>query len=168
MISGAHLHLLLNHVPILGSAFALVLLAFGYFMRNDTISKAALWTLVVVSLIAIPAFLTGEEAEHAVEDRPGISNTQIHDHEEQAEIAFWALMCSGAIALGTLLASMNTQTVNRTLQFLNIIFIVGTFALMARTGSSGGAIRHLEIQSSASTGGQDSGEKEHEEEHEHE
>ena len=168
MISGAHLHLLLNHVPILGSAFALVLLAFGYFMRNDTLSKAALWTLVVVSLIAIPAFLTGEEAEHAVEDRPGISNTQIHEHEEQAEIAFWALMCSGAITLGTLMASMKTQTVNRTLVIMNIAFIVGTFALMARTGNSGGAIRHPEIQSSASSGGQGSGETEHEEEHEHE
>jgi uncharacterized membrane protein len=168
MISGAHLHLLLNHVPILGSAFALVLLAFGYFMRNDTLSKAALWTLVVVSLIAIPAFLTGEEAEHAVEDRPGISNTQIHEHEEQAEIAFWALMCSGAIALGTLMSSMKTQTVNRTLLILNIAFIVGTFALMARTGNSGGAIRHPEIQLSASSGGQGSGETEHEEEHEHE
>jgi uncharacterized membrane protein len=166
MINGAHLHLLLNHVPILGSVFALVLLAFGYFMRNDTLSKAALWTLVVVSLIAIPAFLSGEEAEHAVEDRPGISNTQIHDHEEQAEIAFWALMCSGAIALGTLMASMKTQSVNRTLLFLNMVFIVGTFALMARTGNSGGAIRHPEIQSAASSGGQDPGKTEHEEEHE--
>jgi len=166
MINGAHLHLLLNHVPILGSVFALVLLAFGYFMRNDTLSKAALWTLVVVSLIAIPAFLSGEEAEHAVEDRPGISNTQIHEHEEQAEIAFWALMCSGAIALGTLMASMKTQSVNRTLLFLNMVFIVGTFALMARTGNSGGAIRHPEIQSAASSGGQDPGKTEHEEEHE--
>jgi uncharacterized membrane protein len=166
MINGAHLHLLLNHVPILGSVFALVLLAFGYFMRNDTLSKAALWTLVVVSLIAIPAFLSGEEAEHAVEDRPGISNTQIHDHEKQAEIAFWALMCSGAIALGTLMASMKTQSVNRTLLFLNMVFIVGTFALMARTGNSGGAIRHPEIQSAASSGGQDPGKTEHEEEHE--
>lgn len=166
MINGAHLHLLLNHVPILGSVFALVLLAFGYFMRNDTLSKAALWTLVVVSLIAIPAFLSGEEAEHAVEDRPGISNTQIHEHEEQAEVAFWALMCSGAIALGTLMASMKTQTVNRTLLFLNMVFITSTFALMARTGNSGGAIRHPEIQSAADSGGQGSGDTEHEEEHE--
>jgi len=166
MINGAHLHLLLNHVPILGSVFALVLLAFGYFMWNDTLSKAALWTLVVVSLIAIPAFLSGEEAEHAVEDRLGISNTQIHEHEEQAEIAFWALMCSGAIALGTLMASMKTQTVNRTLLFLNMVFITGTFALMARTGNSGGAIRHPEIQSAAASGGQGSGDTEHEEEHE--
>jgi uncharacterized membrane protein len=166
MINGAHLHLLLNHVPILGSVFALVLLAFGYFMRNDTLSKAALWTLVVVSLIAIPAFLSGEEAEHAIEDRPGISNTQIHEHEEQAEMAFWALMCSGAIALGTLMASMKTQSVNRTLLFLNMVFIVGTFALMARTGNSGGAIRHPEIQSAAPSGVQGSGKTEHEEEHE--
>lgn len=168
MISGAHLHLLLNHVPILGSVFALVLLAFGFFMRNDTLSRAALWTLVVVSLVAIPAFLSGEEAEHAVEDRPGISNTQIHEHEEQAEIAFWALMCSGAIALGTLTASMKTQSVNRTLLFLNLVFMAGTFILMARTGNSGGAIRHPEIQSASSMGGQGSGGIEHEEEHEHE
>jgi len=61
---------------------------------------------------------------------------------------------------------MKTQSVNRTLLFLNMVFIVGTFALMARTGNSGGAIRHPEIQSAASSGGQDPGKTEHEEEHE--
>lgn len=165
MLSGVHIHLLLNHVPILGSVFALVLMAFGYFLRNNTLSKASLWTLVVVAVISIPAFLTGEEAEHAIEDIAVVSNAVIHEHEEQAEIAFWALMCTSAIALGTLMASMKTNAVNRTLLMLNMVFLLLSFVLMARAGNSGGSIRHPEINASAtSTGGQ--AEHEHEEEHE--
>lgn len=156
MISGVHVHLLLNHVPILGSLFALVLLVFGYMMRNETLSKAGLWSLVVVAVIAIPAFLSGEEAEHAVEGIIGVSEVTIEEHEEQAEIAYWALLCAGAIALGTLLSARKKESVNRTLLLLNIFFILASFVLMARTGNSGGAIRHPEINATSLPSSEDS------------
>lgn len=161
MVNGVHIHLLLNHVPILGSFFALTLLCFGYFKRHDAVAKTGLWTLVAVCLIAIPAFLSGEEAEHAVDGIIGVSESSIESHEEQAEIAFWALICSGAIALGTIAASLKTEYVNRTLLLLNMFFLLGAFALMARTGNSGGAIRHPEINAAVSPTG---GEEEHDEE----
>lgn len=147
-MNGAHVHLLLNHIPILGTLFALILLCFGYFLRQEILSKAALWTLVVAALISIPAFLSGEEAEHAVEGIIGVSMVSVEEHEEQAEIAYWAILFSGAIALGTLLSAMKGRTLNRTLLLLNVCFMVGTFALMARAGNSGGSIRHPEIHSS--------------------
>lgn len=159
MINGVHLHLLLNHVPILGSVFALVLLIIGYFNRNDILSKTGLWTLVVVSVIAIPVFLSGEEAEHAVEGIMGVSEVSIETHEDQAAIAFWSLMCSGAIALGTLLSALKSQNIHRTLLLLNVFLMLGTFVLMARAGNSGGAIRHPEINATTSSSG---GEEEHE------
>ncbi|MFN5325481.1 MAG: hypothetical protein ACK5C5_11220 [Bacteroidota bacterium] len=144
-MNGVHIHLLLNHFPILGPLFALALLLFGYFLKKDILCRAALWTLVVVSLITIPVFLSGEEAEHSVEGIIGVSEVSIEEHEEQAELAYWTMLVSGAIALGTLLAGRKSESLNRILLAINIAFIVVSFLLMARTGNSGGSIRHPEI-----------------------
>lgn len=166
-MNGVHIHLLLNHVPILGTLFALILLGFGFFLRQEILSKAALWTLVVSALISIPAFLSGEEAEHAVEGIIGVSMVTVEEHEEQAELAYWGILISGAIALGTLLAAFKGKTLNRTLLLLNLFFMTGTFALMARAGNSGGTIRHPEIHATSQSQGESQSGSSGEERHEH-
>lgn len=149
-MNGAHVHLLLNHIPILGTLFAIILLFFGYFLRQQILSKAGLWTLVVAAIISIPSFLSGEEAEHAVEGIIGVSMVSVEEHEEQAEIAYWAILLSGAISLGTLLPTFKGQPLNRILLLVNMFFMIVTFLLMARTGNSGGSIRHPEIAGTGS------------------
>ncbi len=166
-MNGVHVHLLLNHIPILGTLFALILLGFGYFLRQEILAKAALWTLVVSALVSIPSFLSGEEAEHAVEGIIGVSMVTVEEHEEQAEVAYWAILISGAIALGTLLASMRGGTLNRTMLLLNLFFMTVTFALMARAGNSGGTIRHPEIHATGQTQGEGQSATSDDEQHEH-
>lgn len=144
-MNGAHIHLLLNHIPILGSLFALCLVAYGIFFKNGSILKAGLVTAVITALISIPAFLSGEEAEHTVENIAGISENTIEHHEEEGEIAFWAMIMAGAVTLGALLSSIKTKKVSSALQWISLVFLVITFALMARAGGSGGKIRHTEI-----------------------
>ena len=80
-MNGVHVHLLLNHIPILGTLFALIILGFGYFFKQEILAKAALWTLVVSALVSIPSFLSGEEAEHAVEGIIGVSMVAVEEHE---------------------------------------------------------------------------------------
>ena len=95
-MNSAHLHLLLNHIPILGSAFALVLLGWGLLRRSEPIARVGLATLVLAALFAIPTYLTGGAAEHLVEDLPGISEAAIHPHEDAALISSYALGALGA------------------------------------------------------------------------
>jgi uncharacterized membrane protein len=83
-MNSAHLHLLFNHVPILASAFGLVLLAWGLLRRSDPVARVGLATLVLAAVFAIPAYLTGGAAEHLVEDLPGIADATIHPHEDAA------------------------------------------------------------------------------------
>lgn len=144
-MNGAHLHLLLNHVPILGALFALCLVAYGIFFKNGSILKAGLVTAVICALLSIPAFLSGEEAEHTVEKIAGISENTIEHHEEEGEVAFWAMIMAGAVALGALLSSLKTKKVSPALQWISLVFLAVTFFLMARAGGSGGKIRHTEI-----------------------
>lgn len=144
-MNGAHIHLLLNHVPILGSVFALCFLIYGVFFRNPTLTRSALVTIVVVAVISIPAFLSGEEAEHVVDAIIGINKEAMETHEEQSEIAFWTLLMNGAIALGTLISSIKTNKLSYPLVWINLVLLFLVVLLMARTGWSGGEIRHSEI-----------------------
>ena len=63
----AHLHLILNHFPILGPLFGTVLLLIGTLKNNKVIQKAGLMSIAVIALITIPAYFTGEAAEHATD-----------------------------------------------------------------------------------------------------
>jgi len=69
----AHLHLVLNHLPVLGTGFGLALLIFGLWRRSDELKKTALGVLVLVALAAVPVYLTGEPAEELVQAVPGVS-----------------------------------------------------------------------------------------------
>ncbi|HEX5002107.1 MAG TPA: hypothetical protein VFW78_06400 [Bacteroidia bacterium] len=145
MFNGAHIHLLLNHVPILGPFFILPLLLYGVIRKNSVMDVAGLLLTVAVAAVTIPAYLTGEEAEDAVEDIIGVSKSAIHDHEEQAEIAYYAMLMAGALALGTLLPVFKQKQVSFALVWAVIAVLAVTLLLMTRTGNSGGKIRHSEI-----------------------
>ncbi len=99
-----HLHLVLNHIPVLGTAFGLGLLAYGIWQRSTELKKTALGVFVLVALMTIPVDLTGEPAEEGVEGLPGVSESIIEQHEEAAGVAFASIGVLGLIALIGLLA----------------------------------------------------------------
>ena len=144
----AHLHLLLNHFPIIGTLFGVVFLAYGFFMKNKSLLHAGLLTLFLMALLAIPTQLTGEGAEEAVEEL-GVDHDVIHEHEEAAELAIWFMSGLGLLALATLLISRRTSgrdTVLQGLYVATLILSVVVFVMMARVGNLGGEIRHTEVR----------------------
>ncbi|WP_426491590.1 hypothetical protein [Hymenobacter sp. 102] len=138
----AHLHLILNHTPILGSLFGLLVLAAGVIRKNSTTSRVGLYALLGAALLAIPTQLTGEGAEEVAERLPGVTRQLIHAHEEAAELAFWALELTGALAL---LATLPTSRA-RLFTLAALVGAAVSFGLMARAGNLGGQIRHTEIR----------------------
>ena len=58
----AHLHLLMNHVPTIGSVAALGLLLLGYVRRNEHLKHVGLEVLFVVALLTLPVFVSGVAA----------------------------------------------------------------------------------------------------------
>lgn len=144
-MNGAHVHLLLNHIPVLGSFFALCLLLYGVFARSKPIVNAALFTVIIATLIGIPAYLSGEEAEHVVKPVLGINHDALEEHEEMAEIALWVMLMNGVIALGALVTGRKKEAAVSPLTWVALAGLLITTVLMARTGGSGGEIRHSEI-----------------------
>lgn len=81
---------MLNHFPVVGLVFALALLCWGASRKDPSLTKASFAALVVVALLAIPSFLTGEPAEKVAEALPGVSHPIIEQHEDVAKVALSA------------------------------------------------------------------------------
>jgi hypothetical protein len=143
-MNAAHLHLVLNHAPVFGVLFALVLLGLARLRHSDQLARIGLGTLVVSGLAAAGAMFTGEPAEHAVEHLAGISERAIEAHEEAAELAAAVTYAGAVIALAALLLRRRIALADR-LTLLALVAALAAFSLMARTANLGGQIRHPEI-----------------------
>ena len=147
----AHLHLMLNHFPVIGAILCLLLLLFALMRKSDELKRASLGGLVIISLLTIPAFLTGEPAEELVENLPGVSHALIETHEEVALVAFIALGLTGALALVGLIWSRRRTTLPTWLTVAALLLTCVSVGWMAQTANLGGEIRHTEIRAASSS-----------------
>jgi uncharacterized membrane protein len=147
----AHIHLLLNHIPILGSLFGTILLAIGLLRKDKSLLNAGLLTLVIVSIVAIPVFFSGEGAEDIVEKMPDMSHDIIHEHEEIAEKAIWLMELVGLGSLIAFFLHLKEHPLRHTVTIAVLVLAVANFGVMAKVGNTGGEIRHTEIRKNATT-----------------
>lgn len=146
-MNSAHAHLLLNHLPVLGTAFGIFLLLFALARRSDELKRVGLGVFVIAALTAVPTYLTGEPAEDIVERLPGISKPIIEEHEEAAEAAAAALGVLGAMSLAGLVRFRRSACLPHWLSVSSLVLALVVAGLMTRTASLGGRIHHLEIRS---------------------
>jgi uncharacterized membrane protein len=136
---------MLNHIPVLGTAFGLALLAWALLKRSEELKRVSLGVLVIVALFAIPAYLTGEPAEEAIEHLPGVNEDAIEEHEDAAKFAFAGDLVLGVVALGGLVVFRGSRFAPAWLDILVLVLAVLVFAMMVRTANLGGHIRHPEL-----------------------
>ena len=152
-----HLHLLITHLPIFGSILGGLALAYGLWSRSNDTKIAAYILLIISSVGAGVAYLTGEAAEETVENIQGIVETTIKTHEEFALFAISSMIVLGiASILGLFLTIRNSPMIRTTAVTILVISIL-SFGLVARTGYLGGLIRHTEIANSTTIAPEDSG-----------
>ena len=147
-----HLHLLLNHFPVIGVVIVAFLLMAAVFRRSGELAKVSLAMLALVGAISILVFLTGEPAQDAVEKLPGISERIIDRHEDAARIATIVTAGIGALALGAL-AVYRRRALPRWVTLFALVGAVGSSAMMGYAANLGGQIRHTEIRGGSALGG---------------
>ena len=145
-MSTTHLHLILNHIPVLGTAFGLGLLVFALWRKSNELKKTALGVFVISALLAVPVYLTGEPAEDVVKLLPGVSKPIIEQHEEVAGVAFTGVMVLGVVALAGLLLFRRGKVVPAWFTSIMLAASLIVSGLMAWTANLGGQVRHTEIR----------------------
>src|SRR5580693_3163000 len=143
----AHLHLLLNHFPIIGTLVGLGLFLISLVGENEDLRRASLVIFAAMALLAIPTFFSGTGAQGAIKKLPGVSEALIERHQGAAMLALVFMEITGALSVIGLWKSQGTPRPARWNWSLSavLIFSMLTVGLMARVGTTGGDIRHPEI-----------------------
>ncbi len=165
-MNAAHLHLLVNHVPVFGLVFGLLLLVAALWRGSGELSKTSLAILVITGIGAILVYLTGEPAGESIEHMAGVGESMVERHEDAALAATIAAGVVGGLAAIALLAFRKAADLPRWVTSSALVLTLGAAGLMGWTANLGGQIRHTEIRSGAAAAGVntqgDSGEREHE------
>jgi uncharacterized membrane protein len=145
-MNDAHLHLIVNHFPIVGITIGLLVLIVGYLIKNQQVKATSLGIFIFSALAAIAANYTGDGAEEIVEKIPGITKSLIHDHEEYAEQFFTLSLILGGAALISLFLQIKKLGLAKYGYILVIILAISSLVSANYVGISGGEIRHTEIR----------------------
>ena len=146
--SAAHIHLLVNHLPILGAPFVLLVLAWGYFTKSRDVTRLALWLMIPLALAGFLADQSGDSAKDQVENAAWFDKALVHEHEERADvtvIVFYVAAAVGALALWRRRAHPD----ERWPIGIAAVTLAAAALLAAWTGLAGGVIRHDEVRPGA-------------------
>ena len=145
----AHLHLIVNHLPIISPIIALGVLLMGLLLKSEVIKRVAYGICIFAALSAVPASVSGENAEDTVENIQGIDHNAIHEHEEAAEKFAVVVYLLGIVAAISLWASWKQLSFATVLQF--VVLLIGFTAMFfaKKAGTTGGEIRHTEIRTNS-------------------
>ena len=147
-MNGDQLHLLLNHLPVLGVPFGLLLGAWALTRRSEELLRTALGVLVLAALAAGATYLSGEPAEELVEQGVGVSEVFLERHEDLAATAVLAGGLLGGLALSALAFGWwgKQRRVPRPLAVATFAGVLVVAGLLGFTAHVGGQIRHAEIR----------------------
>lgn len=162
-----HLHLVLNHFPVIGTIIAIVLLTGAFIRTSSDLRWITLCIVLGLALVTIPVYLTGEPAEEAVEGTQGVSEAIIERHEEAALPALVLMEVSGGFSLIVMLLLWRRSRFTRLGFGALLVMSIVTAASMGWTANIGGQIRHKEIRAGQAGGDTGGPESEHNEENEH-
>lgn len=140
-MNGAHLHLILNHIPLVGLGFGFLLLCYALLRGEKDTRNAGLLVIIAAGLIAVPTFLTGDPAEDVVRGIAGISRESIHHHERIAQLA---LISSLAAALAAA-AEWFTSSRKSWMIWVVLLVTLASLIFMGYAANLGGQIRHSEL-----------------------
>jgi len=142
----AHVHIVINHVPSLGSVVAVCLLLFAIVKRNDALKKITLQLLVALSLMALPTFMTGNASQSILQNQSEVTKGLIQAHENAA-IWTLTLMCiTGTFAWFGLWQFRRFSRPGFGNTTAVLILSLMTTAAILRTANMGGDINHAEIR----------------------
>lgn len=145
-MSLSHLHLLLNHVPVLGTYFGLVCLVLSLVLRSRELQRIALVIFILVGVAAIPVYLTGPYAFETVRALPETSHDHVQTH---STFGLASLLLAVFVGIRSAFALIGLRRKGKLSVYnLAALLILALFLgiLMGWTASLGGKIRRPEIR----------------------
>jgi len=141
----AHLHLLLNHWPIIGTLIAFALYAVSFLGKNEDLRRGGLIIFAAMALLSIPTFLSGLAAQ-AWMKHDTITTALMKRHENAALLTLGLILVTGTLSLWGLWQTYRDGHMAKWATASILLFATLTVIMVIRTGNTGGDIRHTEVR----------------------
>ncbi|MFZ5432940.1 MAG: hypothetical protein ACOZB3_04115 [Calditrichota bacterium] len=145
-MNAAQLHLALNHAPLFSLGFGLLVFLYSLLRKSTDVLRAGLYIFVLGAILTIPAYLTGDGAEHVVENMAGVEKRLIEPHEEAATTAFVMTGLTGLAALAGLWLLRSQRTLPKLVTVSIFALAILSIAVVGYTAKLGGMIHHPETR----------------------
>jgi hypothetical protein len=149
MVNWAHVHLMINHIPVIGLPGVILLLAYALIRKSEEVKMVSFGLFVLIALAAIVVFSTGEAAEEVVKHVPGVTEAYIGRHEEAAELSLVLMEVLGVVSLTGLFLLRRFGAIPKWAVAIVLLLSLITAAVVGYTANLGGEIRHTEIRAAA-------------------
>lgn len=147
-LDAAHIHLMLNHVPVVGAPLLLLLLSIGLWRGSRELVGVTLALTALLAVVTGAVYLTGEPAEELVEHAPWFRESLVDTHEDHAAVALTAVLVTGVLA-GVAFALRGRPRAGARLARVTWAGLFLSTLLLGWTAWSGGQIRHEEVRTGA-------------------
>ena len=144
----AHIHIVINHLPIVGYFFSIFLITTSlYFRSQEGVIISAVLVMVISALGALAAYFSGSPSIKQIAGLPGVGHKYINIHYTRAKIAVLFSCLSGltAITCGIIIIRTDAPVPAYCYALMMISSLITSFA-MVFTGNAGGKIRHQEVR----------------------
>jgi uncharacterized membrane protein len=148
----AHVHLMINHFPIIGALGVILLLVYALVRKSEEVKMVSFGLFLLIALMTLAVYFTGRAAEEVVKNLPGVTEASIGRHEEAASLALVLMEVLGVMALVGLLLLRRSGSIPKWVVIMVLVLSLITAAVVGLTTNLGGQIRHTEIRDDASTG----------------
>ena len=145
----AHVHLMINHVPVIGIPGAILLLLYSLVRKSEEVKLVSFGLFVLIALMTLAVYFTGEAAQKTVKTLPGVTENLIGQHEELADLALVLMEALGVLALAGLIFRRRFGSIPKLVVLLTFILSLIVAAVAGLTANLGGQIRHTEIRDDA-------------------
>jgi uncharacterized membrane protein len=145
-MNDAHLHMVVNHFPIIGTILGLGILIASIILKNKTVQNVGYCLFIIAAIFGAVSMSTGEGAEEIAENLPEVTHQIIHEHEEMAEKLIIFLYVLGVTSIVGLYFNLKKYSKASIVSYLVAIISLISVYLTKETGTTGGEIRHTEIR----------------------
>jgi hypothetical protein len=141
-----HIHLLINHFPVIGSILILLILSHGMWKKNHEIVRLSLLLWIFIGLMSIAVYFSGDNAADAIRTLPGVQKSFIEHHDDSATFTMIAIEATAGLSLLGLWFYREKSEYPKGYISTILILTIISIGFVAWTANLGGQIRHPEIR----------------------
>src|SRR5262249_58498415 len=99
----SHWHILVSVLPSIGLVFVLGVYVAAFAADNESMKRTSLLAFVILGLLSVPTYLSGNHSMQALSQDPKISKDLLKSHFESGNAALALLALTGIMSLFALL-----------------------------------------------------------------